>query len=1401
MDAFGTTSTNELAPPPVSAFTQSTDALARKQSTGVADYIGSMWRQDSITDPLMAHIVGKEMAPDDTYNPFSDPMMAERERHLPDELKSYLYTAHSPAHGEYLYGLLLDKQRDLTRLNDLGFAGNAGRLLLGVVNPENVALGLGTGLLVRGGVGAVRAAAVARASGAIGKAEAAAAATARTASFSASTAGKAALVGGAAGTNAAAEYVRQQYAHENDDTLVAAAALFGVAFTTPVLAWSGKHMTSAAAAAQAELDAVRTVNRLTQGLETTPAEVAHLRNTVEVSRAAQELNEGRITIAQFERRQAEATGSSLPDSVWLDQFQERIRAQGQQALRDVFGEMATTPVKPRKLSPEAAAQLDARVARETEAFRASNTGAGEALVPSVEAAVLRNPEIRGDFAEKLAAAMQLGRERSAKERVAERSDMAAALERAKIRAQVDQMWASVDARKEAELTAIQNARDLQLADIGADPLAHKSVPDISAPKEAPAAAQAPQADPLASWAGRAVSWQGRDGDTLDGVVLGPSKTPGKILIDTGAGPDGIKIVDPRNLDQWDGGAPDGFTAGSAGFGADSIGAARANMDGVDLETAGQRTFMASVRIPGTDVDVPLRLDVFATLNASNIREVRELAYKLVKDPIGNDYSQAQGWTASERKRHLMRTIVAPAHREIRGALADAIKARKIPVWKRARFTEEFMQLPSQLRRGGEWIRTEYADILPQIERAVSAMDSVYAKSLDEMKRAGVRGADEVEASDFYVNRVWHPGNIRKAILDHGEDSVVHLLAGAITDKAGVLERMRKGPGNALTEHVDPINGRTLVGPSDSDLLKAKAKSFLNTVRNLEFSQAMQDLPLHGRDMGTIRSNLKALGVGSDDIDNLVDLMFTVRQSPADSGRISNLKFRFGLDEGAEVTTQAGKLRFADLLENDSRMLLDRYANSTLGHTAMAHAGFADRAAFDSAMQAIAKEAASRTDVDPAAVKKHMALLEDVYNHIVGRPLSTADFSALNRGATALRGYTRGVMLGQLGLVASYELTKAAAMLGFRSGLRQMPSLRSFLTALRQGFLPDEGLSRDVASITGFGYEKFAAYSRANEIEQGFAGQLLSRGERFANEVSYMSDVISGNASITSLSKQLSGMMAAQQLHDFATGFKRLTPKMRERLVMQGVSQGDLDSMLKDLRKFSTHENHKLQQVRHEDWLAESPDSYQRFQLVLERQVRDAIQDQDFGETMPFMHTTLGKVFAELRTFMLVGHAKNFLKNAHAADATSATIFMTSLIAECLAYSTQTALNYPDQLEERLAPDAVVKAALGRMSALGITSLVAETGYQTVTGNSLLGSDATANTGNRNALLTPSMIIGQRLGTAVQSGTNALLGTDIITRKEAKDSLTALPFSSLPFVKAGVNYWANTFPTSDPDKQP
>ncbi len=782
-----------------------------------------------------------------------------------------------------------------------------------------------------------------------------------------------------------------------------------------------------------------------------------------------------------------------------------------------------------------------------------------------------------------------------------------------------------------------------------------------------------------------------------------------------------------------------------------------------------------------------RLDIFATLNRSENPMVKKLGFGLVKDAIQVDKFDAQGWTASETKAHLTRTLKGAAMTEMKGAYREAVKARGLSLRQRltGNFDEEFHEMVTRVTRGDTLVLQQNPDIAPMLTKASAGMRKAYDDLYAEAMAAGVKGIDQITPQDFYVNRQWHHAKMRDMERLHGRAAVEALVAGAI--------------------RVPGLNGN----------LK-KASSFLAAVRRLEHSPALQDVMLNARDMGTLRSELASAGLTPSDIDNVVDTMFEVKAKTggtADAGMVGNLKYRFDLDETFTVNTAGGELRISDLLENDSRMLLDTYFNSMAGHTALAKQGITSKADWDVRMKEVTDWFDGNAQHKGDSAARDVKYLQDIYNNVTGKPMSMQHYGVTERSAAAFRGYTRSIMLGQLGFAAGFELMQAAALFGGRAMYATMPSFKGFIEAARTGNVASNQLARDIAHIAGFGNEMAMSYARHLEVDDGFTGRALNRFERGANTASHAVDILSGNASITSMTRNWAGRMYTQRALDWANNPKLLEKasptglkaKWRERLVGWGVDDDNIDVMLAKLKQHTkAGKGNQVESIDYEAWLRDSPKSYEDFQLSMSRAARDAIQDQDLGETAMFMHSTLGKMFGELKSFFLVAHAKNMLKNAHYRDATTMQVWTIGFMGNALAYVTQTSANYaqdPEKLAEMLTLERIAKSAAFRMSAAGIAPLLANMGYAVATGgDSLVQPGMTTNTDTR-SLITPSMQIAGRLAGAPQTLGGLLLGTDVTTQKEAKDLAGVIPGSRLLGISNGINYLSEMLPKSDPAKSP
>jgi len=800
--------------------------------------------------------------------------------------------------------------------------------------------------------------------------------------------------------------------------------------------------------------------------------------------------------------------------------------------------------------------------------------------------------------------------------------------------------------------------------------------------------------------------------------------------------------------------PEGFKPGSVGAAASEGGPVHAGVS---------PTYMRSGRI-----------DIYATLNRNPNPVFQELAHKMIKDAIATSRTEAQSFTASERKRNIQRTLGGYFHTEAQAAFNEAANARQLPWYslKRRQFSKDFYDAVTLVNRGDPDVLRTHADIAPQLQRAAKAAQDSKRQMLERAQRAEVQGAMGVTPDDTYVNRVFDFDNIARLERTHG-DQIHELLARAMPwrSRGGMEEAVHAG------------------------------KRYLNAVRKLQFAHVGQDMQLYAHDMKALRSELERAGLTQGEINEVVDAMFEHKASETDAGNATNLKYRFKLDENTSMTMRNGEnVKVSDLLENDSRVLMDKYLNSMAGHTALAEMGIKSRADFQAWMKD-AEDHQLTANNDIAQYNRGKQLLEDMYDNITGRPMSTAEFNTAARVANATRALTRSMVLGQLGIAAAFEMHKAIVLAGLRAALTQMPTLLSVIRAVRAGHQFDSALAHDIRTLWGFGSESAAAHAREHALSEYTYDRGLTRYENVANEASHVVDRLSGNAFFTAATRELSTRFMIQKYADFAYGRKSLSAKMRERMVANGVDNSMIDPLLRDMKQFTERDGDRVVGIRWEDWQRENQATFDGFQTVVEREVRDAIQEHDIGETMPWMHTTLGKVWAELRTFMLVGHAKSSLRALHFRDATSLQQLMVGIVSDTLAYTLQQSINFgqnSQELQRRLSPEMIAGSVFQRMSLMGMFPGMVQTGAF-LTGQKLPGT--TTNTDVRNMLNTPSLQVAGNLLTGARAiGQSLNPNAQSMTQSDMRTAFEAYPGGNLWGARNVADWLSQSYPRHVPRQQ-
>jgi hypothetical protein len=767
-----------------------------------------------------------------------------------------------------------------------------------------------------------------------------------------------------------------------------------------------------------------------------------------------------------------------------------------------------------------------------------------------------------------------------------------------------------------------------------------------------------------------------------------------------------------------------------------------------------------------------RFDIFARLNKSENPIIQQIGKLFVKDAITSSDFYAQGRAVSEDKKLLQRTLGGGFHFEAASAYKEFAKKRG--------FGPIDANLPSNVNTFyqdvGRYLRdpapyTGHA-AQPEIARAAQAYRGVMKTMLEEMQRAGVKGADALAANPDYVSRVWKQSKLRELSVNHGTDEVTKLVAKSIRDKAGILQRFRdNNPQSALT---------------DQAVLENHASKFLNAVMKLEHSHLSNELLLTATDAPTLRAELLKQNLSGSQADSVIDALFEQQAATSgDAGNAPPLKYRFNLDEAtSHVTAKGNEIRLTDLFENDSRVLVDRYMNSMAGHVAMARQGVKSRADFNALLrQAETDHEANATGRDASHFADEKQILTDLYDHIVGRPMSVHSFNTLDRVANTLRAYARSVYLGQLGFTAMTEAFHAAGLSTWRAAFQQMPALREFWQAASAGHVPAKGLADDVRQMLGYLNEHVSGYLRQHEVTEHTYDAGLNRFENAGNALSHAVDKMSGNSFTTSFTRGMAAGQMIQKYANFSRGLTKLTGEWRKRIVGAGINEADIDHVMQQLKQHVELDGDRVTGVKWEQWSQTDPNSYHDFITAIDRDVRQAVQDHDIGETWMQQHTSLGKVFTELRAFNIAGHSKQFLNGLHYRDRTALQLWNTSIVVNGMAYIVQTSTNFahdPKELEKRLTVERIASAAYQRSNMMGLLPFFTST----LVPGAVTFSGTTANTDSRNLLMPPSFNLLTR-------------GVNFMQHGNAKDGLSLLPFSNTYGARNLVDMIGKAYPQTRP----
>lgn len=659
----------------------------------------------------------------------------------------------------------------------------------------------------------------------------------------------------------------------------------------------------------------------------------------------------------------------------------------------------------------------------------------------------------------------------------------------------------------------------------------------------------------------------------------------------------------------------------------------------------------------------------------------------------------------------------------------------------------------------------------EAEGAANAM-KFFKDMLEVAKSSGVKGFDDVETNLNYLTRSYDSNSFRRIAAQYGPNG------------AKIIQRTIKGAILAgENDFDDAIASKIAEGIYNRSMsTKLPRDDHFTTVITNDFEQELRNI-------------LDDAGLKTDEIDAAIANMKAKEESGVSQG-----KRRINLNEG--FVDPETNLKFVDLLDNNLEQIMVRYNRQVGGAAAAAKFGFETPQALINHINKVGDDAVARGTLTQGQALRERQNALNLANQVLGRP--NEDTDVFKQIAQTLMDYEYIRSSGGFALASVPEMLITTAENGFKSVLSHSPIARNFINDIRKGQKPDDELLKLIESWgIGRDHDLMNAFVRVAE-DDALEGKLNS-GIQMLNTGKRVASQLSGLPQLTRFSQIIAGKSTIQKFTDMAISGKPV--KMRQWLTQLGFAdQSDLEGVFNGLRKHSSLANGKSGRVTSLDfdaWVKEDPASANRFMYAVARKVNHQIQRNLPGELPEFMSKTWGKLVMQFRTFGVAAWGKKTLNGLARHDAETAmaiglsTTLATMIYAGRMWVVAQTRDDPERFLEERLAPNVLVKAAIQRS---GYASMLPD---MLDTGLSFFQQDKVFDRFTRTSGLDvggvesiPAAQTAINFGKTIGNTGEALLANKEWQEKDARAATDMLPLRRLPGVNFVFESLINSFPERD-----
>lgn len=485
---------------------------------------------------------------------------------------------------------------------------------------------------------------------------------------------------------------------------------------------------------------------------------------------------------------------------------------------------------------------------------------------------------------------------------------------------------------------------------------------------------------------------------------------------------------------------------------------------------------------------------------------------------------------------------------------------------------------------------------PAVQKLADALDAAAKAGLDELKRAGVQGAEELTEKSGYFSRRWD--------VTKQESALNRLKAGGLSDKEA-KSRLT----DLLSESLRRANGW------DATLSRDVAGAMVDRTHRKGYFEDTAFRSHYGKEAAAeVRDILERSGLPADRVQRALDVITGVVD---EAGKAPILKRRVEMDMFHSIVMPNGsELAVHDLIDMNMTRITDRYLDTVAGQSALARKG----------LPTSSEIAALRTKylegIPTEANRAEGAKLFDgAIDILMGRPVGE-QIPELMRN---IQGLNRMISLGSSGFWQVTEFAPLMARYGGKKVLDALfkahPDAESFFT----GVFKDKGAATELQNIlTRNAAQDVRIRPYIQKMEDNFEIPMSSQLQLALQQAEQLVPYINGMKFVQQHQARVASNLILETVNKAARGDVRAVAALEK----YGLESSSMLKIANNIKQFGT------------DTAKWSDGTWDALRGPITKMMDDTVLRARAGELPAFAQlSAVGKFIFTFRSFILAAHNK------------------------------------------------------------------------------------------------------------------------------------------------------------------